>query len=242
MENEIIIITLLVLNLIGTGLAIITKSYLGKKAENLATKQDIGKITHEVEKVKNEFIKDHEILKTNLSIFISSQLESYKEERNALLLFYEAYLNWRERALDISKSHLDYFPENTVSQIRNELDEAFQEVNIAETRLSFFVQNDDLILYANRLTKETLELDGKAHKALVILGGVYEELNDLYSKPDHSIEEGNRMKQLIAKDTEIIKQYEADKTANYKVTIGLLEDYAQNAKQYLRNNNQKFLT
>lgn len=38
-----------------SGLAAFFGSYLGKKGENAATKEDIGKITDEVEKVKNEY-------------------------------------------------------------------------------------------------------------------------------------------------------------------------------------------
>ena len=55
-------ITIALLCLIGAGLG----SYIRKKGDNLAIKEDIGEITRTVQEVKAEFAKETEILKANL--------------------------------------------------------------------------------------------------------------------------------------------------------------------------------
>ena len=48
-------------------LLIFPKRYIGEKGKNLATKEDIGEITNEIEKVKNQYSADLEGLKAGLS-------------------------------------------------------------------------------------------------------------------------------------------------------------------------------
>ncbi|HGE6917179.1 TPA: hypothetical protein ACGCBC_000829 [Pseudomonas aeruginosa] len=48
-------------------LLLFPKRYIGEKGKNLATKEDIGEITNEIEKVKNQYSADLEGLKAGLS-------------------------------------------------------------------------------------------------------------------------------------------------------------------------------
>jgi hypothetical protein len=68
-------------------------SYLTKKGENLATKEDIGKITHEIETVKNVFKDQRDLSKTEKEFYLnmiekiyqfSSEIKKYEFENNRL--------------------------------------------------------------------------------------------------------------------------------------------------------------
>ena len=65
-------------------------SYLKKKAEDLATIQDIGRITNEVKSVENEFSKKLSIFQADLNIIKSHSQKLGDEERELLIRLYQA--------------------------------------------------------------------------------------------------------------------------------------------------------
>lgn len=69
-------------------------SYLDKKAENLATKEDIGAITKEIEKVKNIYKTHYDLSKTEMEFYqgmakiiyeFLAEIKKYEYENNKLL-------------------------------------------------------------------------------------------------------------------------------------------------------------
>jgi hypothetical protein len=59
------------------------KSYFQEKGKNLATKEDIGEVTQEIESVKNKF-----------QFYTQSRLSLKSEERNALIELHKNYSYW----------------------------------------------------------------------------------------------------------------------------------------------------
>lgn len=65
-------------------------SYLKKKAEDLATLEDIGKITKEVKSVEHEFSEKLSIFQADLNILKSHSQKLGDEERELLIRLYQA--------------------------------------------------------------------------------------------------------------------------------------------------------
>ncbi|UAN04424.1 hypothetical protein [Achromobacter mucicolens] len=65
---------------IATGLGIAWRSYFSEKGKNLATKQDIGQITNEIESAKSAHARDLEAVKHSLSAQMSRYGFRYQQE------------------------------------------------------------------------------------------------------------------------------------------------------------------
>ena len=70
------------------------KSYINKKFENIATKQDAKDLTVIVEGVKKSFQDDTEKLKSELSILISKHNLIFSEEKEAIVQYLSAWDVW----------------------------------------------------------------------------------------------------------------------------------------------------
>lgn len=71
--------------------SIFFRSFLQEKGKNLATKEDIGKITEEIEKVKNEF-----------SLKSQKETDFFFEKKKSLLEFYDSYFIWVDSEMRIA--------------------------------------------------------------------------------------------------------------------------------------------
>lgn len=98
-EGEIVFHILEILAISGVILILFLKSYSTEKGKNLATKEDIGAITHQVENVRTQYLqKLEEISHQNKSIL---ELASWKHQlrmaalEKRLAAHQEAYSLWR---------------------------------------------------------------------------------------------------------------------------------------------------
>jgi hypothetical protein len=77
------------------------KSYFIQKGKNIATKEDIGIITKEIETVKNEII-----------LTVQKKSEFYKESKNAALNFYDIssfFIDYSSKVVDILANNSSNF-------------------------------------------------------------------------------------------------------------------------------------
>mgnify|MGYP001106972892 CR=1 FL=1 len=99
------------------GAVLLLKSYLPKyfeeKGKNLATKEDIGAITDEVEKVKIQYTKDIEILKSELLRQSHSHKVRYEYEFNILTEIWDALIYLRNKTLSLRPAFDKYTPGET---------------------------------------------------------------------------------------------------------------------------------
>lgn len=89
MNIIVIIMSFLVGIILGLIIHNYLPSYMKKKGENLATKEDIGDITEKIEGVKNEYIKENEKLKAVLQVSATQQNIIRDKSREVLLNFFE---------------------------------------------------------------------------------------------------------------------------------------------------------
>lgn len=96
--NLIINVTLLIAVLV---LILLVRAYLPsyfkKKGENLATREDIGRITDEVEKVRTLYVSEAEKLKAQLTVLSAQQTRLKEKQNEALLTFFDECLTLLER-------------------------------------------------------------------------------------------------------------------------------------------------
>lgn len=77
------------------GLAILfLYNYMKKKGEDVATKEDIGQITEVIEKIKQDFVKETEILKSQLDISKHSIISMNEIKRNVIMDYFNSYSSW----------------------------------------------------------------------------------------------------------------------------------------------------
>lgn len=78
-----------ILSIFIVGIVLFTQSYLKKKGENLATKEDIGSITKAIESAKMDYIKEIELLKSKLAASTDQEINHNNAKNDLILRFFE---------------------------------------------------------------------------------------------------------------------------------------------------------
>lgn len=114
------------------------KSYFKQKGKNLATQEDIGKITNTVESIKAEFIHQAERLKVELQLQNQLRFSIKSEERGSLINCYDSYFLWYNQILRINPTKFNI---DNIGNIKEEL------FNIEQSQLDFRNALSKLELY-----------------------------------------------------------------------------------------------
>lgn len=76
-------------------------SYFSEKGKNLATKEDIGEITHEIEGIRNEYSKNIEVLKSNLEKKTHVHQVRYEHEFKVLVDVWDSLIHLRNTTIQL---------------------------------------------------------------------------------------------------------------------------------------------
>ncbi|HUZ61181.1 MAG TPA: hypothetical protein VMU83_20565 [Hanamia sp.] len=163
MSNSLIpfIPTILIL-----GLAIYMKSFIKKKAENFATKKDIGEITTIVEEIKKQYNSELEFLRSKLSLYEQGFNSIKSFERNALIDIGNKYSAWVNSLLNFNLIFYSYDFYEPLIQLPFILLQKHLEFDIAEDNLHLYVHDMQIINKALELKQATFELEGSVFKSL----------------------------------------------------------------------------
>lgn len=118
-------------------------SYLKKKAENLATKEDVGEITKSVEAIKHDYSADLESLKAVIGSQLYIHQTRYQNEFNILIDLSEKLIELRDSSLGL-RPVADYVDPNEAEEERKRKrlnryhDAAIALYRVYETRQSFY--------------------------------------------------------------------------------------------------------
>ena len=138
MESFYIIISICELVLIILGILLIKyylPSYLQKKAENLATKEDIETITDKMERIKTEYLVNLEQIKNRLSIesqILGKRREIYDEIAKSLRIFivgHKAGEKEKEHFLSVYSTAWLWAPDHVLIELNNFI--ALQRIHFA---------------------------------------------------------------------------------------------------------------
>jgi len=157
MEILSIVIEISIL-LIGLYLIFI-KSYLTEKGKSVALKEDLDGLTREVESVKNEFIQEQEILKTDLQRVLSNEVSYRNEEREALIQFHRLINEWFYSIREVkfhnyNKTNIDSFI-NT----QNKITSYYSKTSVAKSKIELLVEDKELVLLSSELYLDVLALN-----------------------------------------------------------------------------------
>ncbi|MCX6353052.1 MAG: hypothetical protein NTX03_14520, partial [Bacteroidetes bacterium] len=94
------------------------KSYFQEKGKNLATLEDIEKITSKVEAIKTEFIKETEKLKIDLQLLNQIKFSIKTEEIKSLIEYYETYSLWLNVINDVWFLGYDENNKDSIAEIK----------------------------------------------------------------------------------------------------------------------------
>jgi len=142
-----IILEVLIL-LIGLYLAFF-KSYFQEKGKNLATKEDIGDITNTVEEIKSSFTTEIELFKSNLQFLTNIQIGIASEERNVIIDFNVKFNNWLYYQMDYISQKL--FDNVEIEKCENLISISYFDLKTAQTKLSLFCKNEEILKMATNL-------------------------------------------------------------------------------------------
>lgn len=132
------------------------KPFVVKKAENLATKQDIENITTLVEKVKNDF-----------QFQTKSKLSLSRQERDSLIQFYLAYSKWLNFVIFRVGNSLYQYNKEEISKTIKKLSIVKFNFEIALAEKSILVKNEEIDKIQNELIELTDELS-KMYQSIAI--------------------------------------------------------------------------
>jgi hypothetical protein len=125
------------------------KSYVEKKGENLATKEDVQEITSLMESVKSR-----------VEYSLQAKLSLRAEEHNALVDYFAKYYAWLSALLNCTLPTVKYDDPTLLDQIRQQMETAQLEFGPAIGRMELFVDNAEILAQHSELYIETLKFHG----------------------------------------------------------------------------------
>lgn len=144
-------------NLLAIGLGfylIYYKAYMGQKGKNLATKEDIGVITKEIEQVKQEYTKGVELFKSQTDLIASNNKEHYKDSKKVIMDFYDSYVLWWHHTTNDSPKSMAP-PETKFGSWMEDNYELEKDIIIHQKRFELFIENEELKNGAVKLVEAT---------------------------------------------------------------------------------------
>jgi len=133
------------------------KSYFTEKGKNLATIQDISKITKEVESVKNEFVTETERLKTQLNSFAQNFNSIKTLERDALINVNKKYSEWYHTLISFSLVYYSNENYELLNEIALKFSEKQIEFAVAEENLHIYMHDNEVRKPKTQLSILTFE-------------------------------------------------------------------------------------
>ncbi|MEW4982179.1 MAG: hypothetical protein AB1Y26_02955 [Cycloclasticus sp.] len=145
--DETIVLYSVIAFLIGLIVKSYLPSYLSKKGENLATKEDIEEITTKIESVKSavEIQKD-------------SHLDYMGDRKEALLLFYDEVTTFRYELMAVRFGDLPFDEGKSLYEFQSRFYSSVAGILKCYQRLVIFLPREsELLAYANNMTSSVIE-------------------------------------------------------------------------------------
>jgi hypothetical protein len=208
-------------------------SYFQEKGKNLATKDDIAKITQLVESVKHTFTVETEKLKANLSLLTNVHSGLVSEERNAIIDFNEKYFLWLNIITDTSNNNLDDTKNSELEDHRRLLGKLYQDLLNSEARFSLFVDNAELTAHVTKVKIETLKrLANFPRNSIFALMQVNLEIDNMYSTIPVG-EQVAKYKELLNKKAEVYDEFRANMIREYAIVAPIVNAFQKACRDHI---------
>ncbi len=222
------------------------KSYLTEKGRSTAMKEDLDKVTREVEGIRHEFLREHEYLKTELQRILNIEVSYRDEERNALIQFYSMNSEWLFSILEVNFGNYNRNNLDALISIRNNISTFFAKTGIAKSKIELLVDDKDVVSLAQKLHTATLTFhhwtdarffelqhNSESHKSLT------ERFLIIIKNFDANRELAQEMvteeQRLIEESKELFADYMANRNFEYFKVKPIESEFAELVKKYLKN-------
>ena len=185
-------------------------TYFKEKGKNLATKEDIGKITEEIKSVESQFINETEKLKNKLAILANVQTDITSMERQAIIEINKSLFMWIDSVLNIPNINSS----NQIDDYINTQNQLYKNVQQDEIVLRLFVKSDNIHNILHKITSVFLEIQIKKQLKYHEIIKINNEIDDI--KPDTPSKE---------KKEKLQRKIEDRKTALESISEKVLEKY-----------------
>jgi hypothetical protein len=208
-------------------------SFFNEKGKNLATTQDISKITTLVEEVKSAFTKETEYLKAELSLLTNAHSGLISEERFAIIDYNEKYFKWLNILLDSSLRDVDKYDNVELDRHSKLIGEYYIDLVNSQTRFNLFVEDSELTSYANQLIIQTLELlNPLPFNCIFALQGNNREMENM--RATERIENQSiKHKEILDKRTPIFDEFRNKMLEKYKIISPKTHKFQAMSREYL---------
>lgn len=221
------------------------KSYLTEKGKSAALKEDLNQLTKEVESVKSEFVKEQEILKTDLQRVLTNEVSYRNEERNAIISYHGIINEWLYSIEEIGFGNYNKSNIDALIEVRNRIARFYAKAGISKSKISLLVANNGLVKSAGELYMAVLAYYHWADKYFLLLQQNLESqksLTDRFSIIIKNFEGNKETATEVAKEDEILRAKNKDLFEDYyrkkgdeiKNTFNTENQFERLVKEYLK--------
>jgi hypothetical protein len=153
------VLTIILILIVGWLVKSYFPAYFSEKGKNLATKEDIGRITSIVESTRTQYLAALERLKTEFSVSSEYQSRLKEKEREALLSLFDDCVILLADKLSYNFGDLTYEESKQLMQYHKSVDRLFTQIFIGYNRLHLYLPGDSkLLIAAEELTGSVFEI------------------------------------------------------------------------------------
>jgi len=230
-KEDIQLILEAIIILIGLYLAFF-KSYFQEKGKNLATSEDIEKITRKVENVKKELAEDLALSKSKIDILYNLKLNQLNNKREALLCFHKVFSSWFNKLTN---------PVNLVNDTDNieinqkikEYYDFYESVLNEYNHLEVFCEDDDFLQIISQLKINLLkQLSQNPINFLVNLKHNNEKKSDIDKLPETQ-EKYEVFRKLLDEKRDNIDEFNRNNINGLKKVISDYNNYVIELRKQL---------
>jgi len=219
-------------------------TYFEEKAKLLAQKEDIAKVTLEIETVKTKLSHETEILKSGLLRLVNLETSHRNEERNCIIEFYSVYNLWLYSLMEINPGSYNRSNVKDLIDKRTHLEKFYKETGIAQAKIKLLIKDNEVIRLANELWYSLLKFKGWVDKELLSLQHAIEMQNHLLEEflpimkkyeenKERLIKIGDEERELRTQINVIVKEFYPNRLIEYEKVISIDVNFADEAKIYL---------
>lgn len=221
------------------------KSYFTEKGKSVALKEDLNSLTREVESVKLEFTREHEILKADLQRVLSNEISYRDEERNSIIQYYVVISEWLYSIDEIGYGDYNKTNIDELIILRKRIASFYAKAGIAKSKIKLLVYESKLIEVASNLYMESLKYYQWCSMELLKLQQNCESqksLSERFLSIIRNIENNkeyahllaNQEEELISKAKDLFDNYYKSRFEVRSKVFPLENEFEMRAKEYLK--------
>ena len=198
------------------------KSYFLEKGKNLATQEDIEKITLLVKSVESQ-----------LEFTLQAKLSLRAEEHQALVDYFSKYSAWLSAITNWSAVGINTENTSRLAETRSQLGVLHRDFDLAAGKVMLFVQNQEIQDLHDQLHIETLKLQAHAELATFDIETILLEAKQLLltTASDKLIKQYG---DLLEKESELYKKHKDEQLEMYKALMPLAKSQQRAISQHIR--------